>query len=174
MACLLGMLKDVPHSSGLPLIDLKVKLMWPPVRHTSFKRGGVWDLCVTPCHPGSLLTPSSPVQVWLTRRELIPSVFIRSKPSLQMMIATSQERLHVFIPLEFMHHKDTRPLWRMAFFTYLNGVWEWVQVTSDHSNHYTFLAHTYAAAKASSPAHSQVSSTAPPTECSLAVTLSST
>ena len=41
MACLLGMLKDGPHSSGLSSIDVKVKLMWPPARHTSFKRGGV-------------------------------------------------------------------------------------------------------------------------------------
>ena len=40
---------------------------------------------------------------------------------------------------------DTRPLWRMAFFLYLDGVWEWAQVTSDHvANHYTALAHAYA------------------------------
>ena len=86
-----------------------------------------------------------------------------------MMIATShffngiEERSHVFIPLEFKHHRD-----RTAFFSYLNGVWEWVQVTSDHmANHYTLLAHAYATAKASSPTHAQVSSIAPPTECSL-------
>ena len=97
-----------------------------------------------------------------------------------MMIATShfygiEERSHVFIPLEFKNCKDTRPLWRMAFFSYFNGVWEWVQVTSDHiANHYTALAHTYATAKASSQAHPQVSSIAPPTECSLAGTLPST
>ena len=75
-------------------------------------------------------------------------------------------------PLEFKHCKDTRPLWRMAFFSYLNRVWEWVQVTSDHvANHYTLLAHAYATAKTSSQAHPQVLSIAPPTECSLAVTL---
>ena len=98
----------------------------------------------------------------------------------QMMIATSHfshdtgERSHVFIPLDFRHHKDTGPLWRMAFFSYLNGVWEWVQVTSDHMvNHYTLLAYVYATAKASSQAHSQVLSIVPPTECSLAVTLPS-
>ena len=98
-----------------------------------------------------------------------------------MMITTShffhgiEEWSHVFIPLEFKHHKDTRPLWRMAFFSYLDGVWEWVQVTSDHvTNHYTLLAHAYATAKASSRTHPQVLSIAPPTECSLAVTLPST
>ena len=86
-----------------------------------------------------------------------------------------KERLHVFIPLEFKHHRDITPLWRMAFFSYLDGVWEWVQVTSDHmANHYTLLAHAYATAKASSPAHAQVSSIVPPTECSLAITLPST
>ena len=41
-------------------------------------------------------------------------------------------------------------------------------------NHYTLLAHAYVAAKASSPAHAQLSSVAPPKECSLAVTLPST
>ena len=82
-----------------------------------------------------------------------------------------QERVHVFIPLEFKHCRDTQSLWRMAFFSYLNGVWEWVQVTSDHmANHYTALAHTYAATKASSQVHRQVLSIAPPTECSLAIT----
>ena len=99
----------------------------------------------------------------------------------QMMIATShflygiKERSHVFIPLEFKHHKDTRPLWRTAFFSYLDGVWEWVKVTSDHvANCYTALAHAYATAKASSQAHPQVLSMVPPTESSLAVTLPST
>ena len=66
------------------------------------------------------------------------------------------------------------PLWRTAFFSYLDRVWELVQVTSDHiANHYTALAHAYAATKASSQTHPQVSSIAPPTECSLAVTLPS-
>ena len=99
----------------------------------------------------------------------------------QMVIATShffygiEERSHAFILLEFKHRKDTRPLWRTAFFSYLDGVWEWVQVTSDHvANHYTLPAHDYAATKASSQTHSQVLSIAPPTECSLAVTLPST
>ena len=85
-----------------------------------------------------------------------------------------EERAHVFIPLEFKHCRDTRHLWRTAFFSYLNGVWQRVQVTSDHvANHYTALAHAYAITKASSQTHPQVSSIAPPTECSLAVTLSS-
>ena len=93
-----------------------------------------------------------------------------------MMIATShffnviKERSHVFIPLEFKHRRDTRLIWRIAFFSYLDGIWEWVQVTSDHmANHYTLLVHAYAAAKASSPTHAQVFSIVPPTECSLAV-----
>ena len=54
MACLLGTSKDVPHSSGLFFIDVKVESMWPPSRHTSFERGGggislsphaILDLC---------------------------------------------------------------------------------------------------------------------------------
>ena len=97
-----------------------------------------------------------------------------------MMITTShffngiKERLPVFILLEFKHCRDTRLMWRTAFFSYLDGVWEWVQLTSDHvANHYTLLAHAYAAAKASSPTHVQVLSIAPPIECSLAVTLPS-
>ena len=69
---------------------------------------------------------------------------------------------------------DTQPVWRMAFFSYLDGVSEWVQVTSDHmANHYTTLAHAFAATKASSQMHRQVLSIAPPTECSLAITLPS-
>ena len=63
MACLLGTSKGVPHSSGLSSIDVKVKSMWPPARHTSFERGGVWGLSVTPCHLGFVLTPSFPVLV---------------------------------------------------------------------------------------------------------------
>ena len=97
-----------------------------------------------------------------------------------MMITTShffngtEERSHVFIPLEFKHQRDTSPMWRTAFFLNLDGVWEWVQVTSNHvANHYTLLAHAYAIAKASSPTHAQVSSIVPPTECSLAVPLPS-
>ena len=98
----------------------------------------------------------------------------------RMMITTThffygiKGRSHVFIPPEFKHHRDTRPLWRTAFFSYLDGVWEWVQVTSDHmANHYTALPHAYAATKASSQTHPQVSSIVPPIECFLAVTLPS-
>ena len=48
----------------------------------------------------------------------------------RMMIAMThffhgiEEMSHVFIPLEFKHHRDTWPLARTAFFSYLNGVWE--------------------------------------------------
>ena len=170
MACLLGMLKGVPHSSGLSSIDVKAKLMWPPARHTFFKRGGVWGLCC-------------PMLSWICVDILIPCPGVVNKEgadtigvhssqtiTFRMMITTThffygiKERSHVFIPLEFKHHKDTRPLWRTGFFSCLSGVWEWVQVTSDHmANHYTALAHAYAATKASSQTHPQVSSIAPPT-----------
>ena len=83
-----------------------------------------------------------------------------------------EERAHVFIPLDFKHPRDNRSLWRTGFFSYLDGVWEWVQVTCDHvANHYTTLAHAYAMTKASARVHRQVSSTALPMECSLAITL---
>ena len=98
----------------------------------------------------------------------------------RMMIAMThffhgiKERAHVFIPLDFKHPRDNQSLWRTGFFSNLDGVWEWVQVTCDHmANHYTTLAHAYAATKASSSVHRQVSSIAPPTECSLAITLPS-
>ena len=75
----------------------------------------------------------------------------------RMMVTTThffygiKERAHVFIPVEFKHCRDTRPLWRTVFSSYLDGVWVWFQVTSDHvANHYTALAHAYAATKASS------------------------
>ena len=85
-----------------------------------------------------------------------------------------EERAHVFIPLEFKHCRDNQSLWRTAFFSYLDRVWEWVQVASDHvANHYTTLTHAYAATKAFSQVHRQVLSIVPPTECSLAITLPS-
>ena len=85
-----------------------------------------------------------------------------------------EERAHVFIPLDFQHPRDNRSLWRTGFFSYLDGVWGWVQVTYDHmANHYTALAHAYATTKASSQMHRQVSNIVPPTECSLAITLPS-
>ena len=85
-----------------------------------------------------------------------------------------KERVHVFILLDFKHPRDNWSLWRTGFFSYLDGLWEWVQVTCDHvANHYTALAHAYAATKASSRVHRQVSSIAPPMECSLAITLPS-
>ena len=134
-----------------------------------------------------------PMLSWICVDTLIPcpgvvdkegadSIGVHSSQTItfRMMIATThffygiKERLHVFIQLEFKHHRDTRPLRRTAFFFYLNGVSEWVQVTSDHvANHYTALSHTYAVTKASSQTHPQVSSIAPPIECSLVVTLPS-
>ena len=85
-----------------------------------------------------------------------------------------KERAHVFIPLEFKHCRDTQSLWSTPFFSYLDRVWEWVWVTSDHvANHFTTLAHAYAATKASSQVHRQESSFSHLTECSLAITLPS-
>ena len=43
-----------------------------------------------------------------------------------------EERAHVFIPLDFKHPRDNQFLWRTGFFSYLDRVWEWVQVTCDH------------------------------------------
>ena len=54
----------------------------------------------------------------------------------------------------------------MAFFQYLDGVWEWVQVMSDHvASHYTMLAIQYATQPARGAPQNQVSIVAPPTEC---------
>ena len=47
-----------------------------------------------------------------------------------------EEKVMVFIP-----GRDIRSLWRVTTFKYLDGAWEWVQVTSDHvASHYTMLA----------------------------------
>ena len=43
MACLLGMSKGVPHSSGLSLIDMKVKLKQPGI--LPLKEEGCGPLC---------------------------------------------------------------------------------------------------------------------------------
>ena len=74
-----------------------------------------------------------------------------------MMLATKhhfhsiQERANVFIPFEFRDPRDIRPRWRTASFQYLNGVWEWVQVTSDNVvSHYTLLANAHGAKPAQS------------------------
>ena len=129
--------------------------MWPPARHTSFARGGVWGLSVVPCHLGFVQHPHS--LSWLVNKKGADTIGVHSSQAItfRMMVVTThffyeiKERAHVFIPLEFKHHRDTRPLWRTAFFSYLNRVWEWVQVISDHvANHYTALAHAYAATKA--------------------------
>ena len=121
------------------------------------KRRGVGPLC----HP----MPS-----WICVDTLIPcpdvvnkegadTIGVHSSKTIifRMMITANdffcgiKERAHVFIPLEFKHCRDTRPLWRTAFFSYLDGVWDWVQVTSDHvANHSTALAHAYVTTKASS------------------------
>ena len=97
-----------------------------------------------------------------------------------MMVATRhafhgiQERANVFIPLEFRHPRDMRPRWRTASFQYLDGVWECIQVMSDHmASHYTLLANAYGAKPAKSQACHQVSTVTPLTEYSLAIDLPS-
>ena len=97
-----------------------------------------------------------------------------------MMLATKhyfhciQESANVFIPLEFRDLRDIRSRWRTASFQYLEGMWEWVQVTSDHvASHYTLLANAHGAKPAQSPAHHQVPTVTPPTECSMAIDLPS-
>ena len=99
----------------------------------------------------------------------------------QMMLATThffnilEEWVNVFIPLKFNHPQDTRPMWSTATFSYLDGVWEWVQVPSDHvTNLYLLLTTAYATKKAWTPIHTMVSSILPPTECSLSVIMPST
>ena len=115
-------------------------------------------------------------------KEVADTVGVHSSQTItfRMMIASThffhgiEERVHVFIPLDFKHLRDNQSLWRTGFFSYLDRVWEWVQVICDHvANYYTALAHTYAATKASSQMHRQVSSIVPPMECSLAITLPS-
>ena len=121
------------------------------------KRRGVGPLC-------------HPMPTWISVNFIIPcpgvidkegadTVGVHSSQTItfRMMITSThffhgiEKRAHVFIPLELKHCRDTQSLWKTAFFFYLIGVWEWVQVTSDHmANHYTTLAHAYAATKASS------------------------
>ena len=98
-----------------------------------------------------------------------------------MMLATKhhfhiiQERANVFIPLEFRDPRDIRPRWQTASFQYLDRVWEWVQVTSDHvASHYTLLANAHGTKPAQSLAPHQVLTVASPTECSMAIDLPST
>ena len=134
-----------------------------------------------------------PMPTWICIDSIIPcpgvidkegadtvGVYSSQTITFRMMIATThffhgiKKRAHVFIPLEFKHHRDTQPLWRMAFFSTLDGVWKGVQVTSDHmANHYTTLTHTFAATKVSSQVPRQVSNISAPTDCSLAITLPS-
>ena len=81
-----------------------------------------------------------------------------------------QERANVFIPLEFRHPRYIRPRWRTASFQYLDGMWEYVQVMSDHvASHYTLLANAYSAKPVKNQAHHQVLTITSLTECSLAI-----
>ena len=75
---------------------------------------------------------------------------------------------------EPMFLSQMRPRWRTALFQYLNWVWKWVQVMSDHvASYYTLLANAHSAKPAKHQAHHQVSTIAPPTECALAINLPS-
>ena len=97
-----------------------------------------------------------------------------------MMLATNhhfegiQERAMVFIPLKFRDPQDIRSQWRVASFQHLNGVWEWVQVMSDHmASHYTMLAIQYATKPASRAPQNHVLIVTPPTGCSQTIDLPS-
>ena len=97
-----------------------------------------------------------------------------------MMLATKhhfhgiQERTNVFIPLEFRDLRDIRPRLRTASSQYLNRVWEWLQVMSDHmASHYTLLANAHGAKPAQSRVCHQVLTVTAPTECSMAIDLPS-
>ena len=80
----------------------------------------------------------------------------------------------VLIPLEFRDPRDTRSKWRVASFKYLDGVWEWVQVTRDHmASHYTMLAIQYATKPAGWTPRNHVLIVTPPTECSQTINLPS-
>ena len=99
------------------------------------KRRGVGPLCqptptwicvdsITPC-PGVI------------DKEGADMVGIHSSQTItfRMMIAL----IHFFHGIQeehmssfhFKHPRDNRSLWRTGFFSYLDGVWEWVQVTCD-------------------------------------------
>ena len=154
--------------------------MWPPSQaYFLQKRRGVGPLCCL--MPSWICVDTSIPCPGVIDKEGADTIGVHSSQTITfwMMITSHffngiKERSHVFIPLEFNHQRNTRPMWRTAFFSYLDGVWEWVQVISDHmANHYTLLAHAYATIKASSPTHTQVLSIVPPTECSFAVTLPS-
>ena len=121
------------------------------------KRRGVSPLC----HPMPtwICVDSIILQPGVINKEGADMVGVHSSQTItfRMMISLThffhgiEEMVHVFNLLDFKHPKDNRSLWRTRFFSYLDGVWEWVQVTCDHmANLYTTLAHAYAATKASS------------------------
>ena len=128
--------------------------MWPPSQaYFLQKRRGVGPLCCL--MPSWICVDTSIPSPGVIDKEGADTIGVHSSQTITfwMMITSHffngiKERSHVFIPLEFNHQKDTRPMWRTAFFSYLDGVWEWVQVISDHmANHYTLLAHAYATIK---------------------------
>ena len=60
----------------------------------------------------------------------------------------------------------------MASSQYLDGVWEWAQVTSDHiASHYALLAVQYAARPAKGTPQNWISIVTLPTECSQTINL---
>ena len=82
-----------------------------------------------------------PMPTWICVYSIIPCLGVIDKEgadtvgvnssqtiTFRVMIASThffhgiKERAHVFIPLKLKHCRDTRSLWRMAFFSYLDGV----------------------------------------------------
>ena len=85
-----------------------------------------------------------------------------------------EEKVTIFIPLEFRDSQDIRSLWRVAMFEYLDGAWEWVQVMSDHvASHCTMLAVQGVAKPAMGMPQNRVSIIVPPMECSQTIYLPS-
>ena len=108
------------------------------------------------------------------------AIYSRQALTFGMMLATNhhfegiQERAMVFIPFEFRDPQDIRSQWRVASFQYLDGVWEWVQVMSDHmASHYTILAIQYATKPARGAPQNHVSIVTPPIKFSQTIDLPS-
>ena len=105
------------------------------------KRRGVEPLC----HPGRCgCVDTVMLCLGVIDPEGAQSRAIHSSQTLTFWMMVATRHANVFISLEFRHPRDIRCRWRTNSFQYLNGVWEWVQVTSDHvASHYTLLANAY-------------------------------
>ena len=108
------------------------------------------------------------------------AIYLTQMLTFCLMLATNQcfegkqEKATVFIPLEFKDPRDIRSLWRVASFQYLDGVWEWMQVMSNHvASHYILLAIQYATQPAKGAPQNWILIVALPTKCSQTIDLPS-